>query len=94
MYKVSIGSRCPEWIKVQETLELGLGLVASVLKSCLKNVTWKVASFYIDLVTSKNSINFKFPTASKNKTTYYIHRDLSGSTHVPIGFCSGSSWNF
>ena len=24
----------------------------------------------------------------------HIHRDMSGSTHVPIGFWSGSSWNF
>ena len=24
----------------------------------------------------------------------HLHRDLSGSTHVLIGFRSGSSWNF
>ena len=24
----------------------------------------------------------------------FIQRDLSGSTHIPIVFCTGSSWNF
>ena len=55
LYRVSIGSRCPEWRNLQETLESGLVLVVSVLKSCLKNVFWKLAPFYSDLATLKKT---------------------------------------